>query len=182
MRISQYQTSNLPEVSDPEAVYAQITRRDYDRYMRDFRPFEERLLESRNDTSLVDRARDDSANQSRLAAGVRQRNLERYGGSGLSAAQLQEQERAQQRSQSLGTVGALNNSRLAQREINQSTLADLINIGQGVNRSSLSNMSNAASMANQRYNAYKNAKAQHSSQMMGMGGQLGAALLTAFMI
>ena len=74
-RISQYQTSNLPEVSDPEAVYAQITRRDYDRYMRDFRPFEERLLEARNDTSLVDRARDDSATQSRLAAGVRQRKI-----------------------------------------------------------------------------------------------------------
>jgi len=181
-RISQYQTSNLPQVSDPEAVYAAITRRDYDRYMRDFRPFEERLLEARNDTSLIDRARSDSANQARIAAGVRQRNLERYGGAGLSAAQLQEQERAQQRAQSLGTVGAINNARLAQREINQSTLADLINIGQGVNRSALSNMGNAASMANQRYNAYKNAKAQHSAQMMGIGGQLGSALLAAFMI
>jgi len=182
MRISQYQTSNLPEVSDPEAVYAAITRRDYDRYMRDFRPFEERLLATRNDTSLIDSAREDSANQARIAQGIRQRNLERYGGAGLSAAQLQEQERAQQRAQSLGTVGAINNARLAQREVNQSTLADLINIGQGVNRSALSNLSSSASMANQRYNAYKNARAQYSSQMIGIGGQLGSALLAAFMI
>jgi hypothetical protein len=87
-----------------------------------------------------------------------------------------------QRGGSLASVGSLNNARLAQREINQSTLADLINIGQGLNRNALSQMNTAAGLQSQRQQAYKNAKAQHSAQMIGMGGQLGSALLAAFMI
>jgi hypothetical protein len=43
-------------------------------------------------------------------------------------------------------------------------------------------MNTAAGLQSQRQQAYKNAKAQHSAQMIGMGGQLGSALLAAFMI
>ena len=43
-------------------------------------------------------------------------------------------------------------------------------------------MNQAAQMQSARYNAYKNAKAQHSANMIGFGGQLGSALLTAFLI
>ena len=43
-------------------------------------------------------------------------------------------------------------------------------------------MNQAAQMQSNRYNAYKNAKAQHSENMIGMGGQVGSALLAAFLI
>jgi len=172
--------SNLPEVSDPEKVYADITRQDYENYLRDFRGFEERLIAAREDTSLIDRAREDAIKQTQIARGVQQRNIERYGGAGLSAMQRQEQERALQRGGQLNLAGGLNTALIQQREINQQTLADLINIGQGVNRSSLQGLGDASSMAANRQAAYKNAKAQHTSQMMGMGAQLGTAALLFF--
>ena len=173
---------SLKEVDDPQDLYAQMARDDYDRYIKDFRAFEEQLLAARDDTSLIDQAREDAVTQRRIAKETQQRNLERYGGAGLSAAQLQEQNRSLQRGANLASVGSINNARLAQREVNQATLADLINIGQGVNRNALGQMSQAAQMQSQRYNGYKNAKAQHSANMIGFGGQLGSALLTAFLI
>tara|TARA_B100000212_G_scaffold81205_1_gene58227 strand:+ start:126 stop:698 length:573 start_codon:yes stop_codon:yes gene_type:complete len=172
----------LGNVDDPQSIYAQMARDDYDRYIQDFRDFEEQLLAARNDTSLIDRAREDAVTQRRIAKETQKRNLERYGGAGLSPAQLQEQNRSLQRGANLASVGSINNSRLAQREINQATLADLINIGQGINRNALGQMNEAAQMQSARYNAYKNAKASHSANMIGFGGQLGSALLTAFMI
>jgi len=172
----------LKDVDDPQDLYAQMTRDDYDQYLKDFRPFEEQLLKARNDTSLIDQARKDVQTQSRIASEVAARNTERYGGAGLSNAQRQQQQRTLQRGTSLAAVGSINNARVMQREVNQATLADLINIGQGVNRNALSQMNTAANLQSQRYNAYKNAKAQHSSQMIGFGSQLGSALLTAFLI
>jgi len=182
MAIQQYQTSNLASVTDPQSVYSDMARDDYDNYIRDFRAFEEELIKARNDTSLVDQAREDSARQAEIARGVQSRNLERYGGAGLSNVQRQEQNRAMQRGSNLATVGGLNNARIMQREVNQSTLADLINIGQGLNRNALSQLNTAAGLQSQRQQAYKNAKAQHSSNMIGMGGTLGSALLAAWMI
>jgi len=76
----------------------------------------------------------------------------------------------------------LNNARIAQDQINRSTLADLINIGQGVNRSSLSGLGDASAMAANKRNAYNSAKAAHKSQMIGLGGSLASAALLAFAI
>ena len=174
--------NTLADVNDPQELYGQMARDDYDNYISDFRGFEETLLRARDDTSLIDSARRDAKVQERISREMQARNVERYGGAGLSNAQRQEQARALQRGASLATVGGINNARLAQREINQSTLADLINIGQGINRNALSQMSDAAQMQSNRYNAYKNAKAQHSAQMIGLGGQVGSALLAAFLI
>jgi len=173
---------DLKDVNDPQDVYAGMARDDYDSYISDFRGFEEQLLKARNDTSLIDRARKDATTNTKMNKEISARNRERYGGAGMSNAQLQEQERTVQRQSSLASVGSINNARLAQREVNQATLSDLINIGQGVNRNALSQMNQAAQMQSNRYNAYKNAKAQHSANMIGMGGQVGSALLAAFLI
>lgn len=182
MAYQNYQTSNLTSVTDPQSVYSDMARDDYDRYLKDFRAFEEELIKARDDTSLIDKSREDAALQARIAKGVSDRNRERYGGAGLSAAQIQEQNRAMQRGSNLAAVGGINNARVMQREVNQSTLADLINIGQGLNRNALSQLNTAAGLQSQREQAYKNAKAQHSANMIGMGGQLGSALLAAFLI
>jgi hypothetical protein len=178
-----YSTSTLPSVNDPEKAFADITRQDYESYIQDYRGFEQSLIDkAKNDTSLIDRAPEDAAKQSEIAAGVQQRNLSRYGGAGLSVAQRQQQQVANQRQGQLGLAAGLNTARTAQRDINQSTLADLINIGQGVNRSSLSSMGTASQNAAAKASAYKNAKASHTSQMIGMGSSLAATAIMAFAI
>ena len=175
-------TSNLPVVDDPEKAFADITRQDYENYMKDYSGFEQQLIDARNDTSLVDRAPEDAAKQSQIAQGVQDRNISRYGGAGLSVAQRQQQQAANHRQGQLGLAGGLNTARIAQKDINQSTLADLINIGQGVNRSSLAGMGTASGNAAAKASAYKNAKAQHSSNMVGMGASLASAAIMAFAI
>jgi len=175
-------TSNLPVVDDPEKVYADMSRQDFDNYLKDYRGFEEKLIASRNDTSLVDRAPGDIAKQNEIAAGMQQRNISRYGGAGLSIAQRQQQQAGLQRQGQLGLAGGLNTSRIAQREVNQRTLSELINIGQGVNRTANQGLATASQNSAQKAAAYKNAKAAHSSQMMGMGAQIGSLALMAFAI
>ena len=175
-------TSNLPVVEDPEKVYADMSRQDFDNYLKDYRGFEQKLIDSRNDTSLVDRAPGDIAKQNEIAAGMQQRNISRYGGAGLSIAQRQQQQAGLQRQGQLGLAGGLNTSRIAQREVNQRTLSELINIGQGVNRTANQGLATASQNSAQKAAAYKNAKAAHSSQMMGMGAQIGSLALMAFAI
>lgn len=175
-------TSNLPVVDDPEKAFADITRQDYENYVKNYRQFENELIAAKDDTSLIDRAPEDAAKQAEIARGVQERNISRYGGAGLSIAQRQEQQRALQRQGQLGLAGGLNTARVAQRDINQTTLADLINIGQGVNRSSLSSMGTASQNAAAKASAYKNAKAAHTSQMIGMGSSLAATAIMAFAI
>lgn len=168
--------SNLPSVSDPEATFAQITRQDYMDYINNFRGFEENLLGLTEDDSLRERAVADQQTQNRIAQEVQQRNIERYGGAGLSNAQRQEQQRTLQRGGQLGVVNTSNNARVQQRQINNALLNELIGIGQGVNQSSLSGLGDASAMAAQRAAAYKNAKAQHHSNMVGLGGAVIGAL------
>lgn len=168
--------STLPSVSDPEATFAQITRQDYMDYINNFRDFEENLLGLTEDDSLRERAVADQQTQNRIAQEVQQRNIERYGGAGLSNAQRQEQQRTLQRGGQLGVVNTSNNARVQQRQINNALLNELIGIGQGVNQSSLSGLGDASAMAAQRAAAYKNAKAQHHSNMVGLGGAVIGAI------
>jgi len=177
-----FSTSTLPSVDDPEKTFANITRQDYESYLQDFSGFEKELIEARNDTSLVDRAPEDAAKQTEIARGVQERNISRYGGAGLSVAQRQQQQVANQRQGQLGLAGGLNTARIAQKDINQRTLADLINIGQGVNRSSIEGLGTASANAASKAAAYKNAKAQHTSNMVGMGSSLASAAILAFTI
>jgi len=177
-----FSTSTLPSVDDPEKTFANITRQDYESYLQDFSGFEKELIEARNDTSLVDRAPEDAAKQTEIARGVQERNISRYGGAGLSVAQRQQQQVANQRQGQLGLAGGLNTARIAQKDINQRTLADLINIGQGVNRSSIEGLGTASANAASKAAAYKNAKAQHTSNMVGMGSSLASAAILAFAI
>ena len=170
--------STLPSVTNPEDTFAQITRQDYMDFIDNFRDFEEKLLKATDDTSLMDKAREDQVRQNQIAQQIQQRNIERYGGAGLSNAQRQQQQRNLQLGGQLGLTNSLNNARIQQREINNATLNELIGIGQGVNQSSLSGLGDASAMAAQRAAAYKNAKAQHHSNMVGLGGSILGAIFS----
>lgn len=169
----------LPNVSDPEKAYAEITRGEFQDYLRDFRPFELDLIEkARTDTSLIDQARTDVEAAQGLASGIANRNVSRYGGQ-LTPAQQQQQQAQLQRANTLGGIQSISDARIAQREANQALMGDLINIGQGVNRSSLQQLGSAAGDANARNRAYENAKAQSKAQTAQTVGTLGSAAILA---
>tara|TARA_R100001163_G_C5066592_1_gene205124 strand:+ start:4050 stop:4685 length:636 start_codon:yes stop_codon:yes gene_type:complete len=173
----------LPVVDDPEKTFAAITRGEYEDYVRDYRDFEKEQIEkATTDTSLIDSAREDATTANRLAGQVAERNLSRYGAN-LTPAQRRQQQRGLQRASTLGSIQALSDARIAQREANQALLSDLINIGQDLNRSSQSQLGSAAGDANQRKQAYDQAKAQSKAQTYSMAGSLASsAIIAAFLI
>lgn len=174
---SQYYGASLPEVKDPDKEMANITRQQYLDFVNNYGRFEDQLIDkAQTDTSLIDQAREDAPQAAALTRGIQQRNLSRYGGS-LTAAQQQQMQGSLQRGNTLGSIQAVNDARIAQREANTSLLADLINIGQGVNRASLDQMGNAAQDATARKNAYQQAKASSKAQTYSTIGQIGSAAI-----
>jgi hypothetical protein len=166
-----YSASSLPAVTDPDKAFADVGLRQHQFLVREFRPFEEALIESVNDTSLVDAVPEEVEEQARISQEIDERNRSRYGYN-RTAVEQQEVAREADRTKNIGLAGGLNNARLAQRERNHNLLAQLVNIGQGLNRASLGQMGAAADMAVGRRNAYTQAKAQSKAQKWGFLGSL----------
>ena len=160
-----YSGMSLPAVSNPDQAMADITREDYLRLRRNFDQFEQSLInKAKTDTSLIDQAREDAATTQTLTAGIAERNRERYGAN-LSPVQIQQRGVSNQLGSTLGTVNAVNNARLAQADQNQALLGDLINIGQGLNRSSLNQLGIAAQGEVQRKTNTHKTKPQRKQQI-----------------
>jgi len=172
--------TNLPTVSDPEQAYAAITRGEYLDYVQNFRDFENQLIQqARTDTSLIDQAREDAGMAAALTSGVASRNAARYGAN-LTPAQLQQRDLRLQRANTLGAIQSVNDARLAQREANTQLMSDLINIGQGVNRSSQNQLGASAQNFRNLQNSYTQAKAASKAQTYQTIGSLGAMAIMAF--
>lgn len=176
--------NGLPTVADPRQTYAGITRDEYLNYKQQYGSFEKDLIEkAKNDTSLIDQAKADSVSGAtpRLMQAVSERNASRYGAA-LTPAQLQQQAAARQRGTTLGSVQSINDARIAQGEANTALMSDLINIGQGVNRSSQSQLGSAASDAQARENAYNQARSAAKAQTMSTVGNLASSAIIAWAI
>tara|TARA_B100000900_G_C20501982_1_gene684162 strand:- start:195 stop:770 length:576 start_codon:yes stop_codon:yes gene_type:complete len=168
----------LQRVQDPDKAFAQILRQDYNDYIGNFRQYEQQLLGMLDDTTLVDRTRENTARQNQIAAEIQERNLDRYGGAGMSPAQRQAQQRSAQLAGQRSLAGNVNNARVRQREINQALTREIIGIGQGVNARALSGLATGAANEVARQGAYKNARSQYRGGLMGAG----ASILAAFSI
>ena len=167
-------TNGLTPVNDPEKALSDISLAQYQEYIQNFQQFELDMLDrAQNDTSLIDQAYEDAPKTAEISQGIQQRNLSRYGQQ-LTPVQQQEMQRANQRGSALGLINSVANARIAQRESNQALMSDLINIGQGLNRSSLSQLGTSAQNQNQREQAYRNAQAQERTQNIGALGGLAA--------
>ena len=97
----------------------------------------------------------------------------------LTPAQQREMQRNINRGTTLGGIQSVADARIAQRDANQKLLADLINIGQGVNRTSLQQLGSAAADATQRKNAYTQARASYKANKYSTIGGLGAMAIMA---
>jgi len=169
----------IPTVSDPQQVMADITRQQYLDYINNYGQFEEDLInKAQNDTSLIDQAREDVSLTQGIAQGIADRNASRYG-TYVTPAMREQQQRTLQRQNTLGGINQINNAKLAQRQANMGLLGDLINIGQGINRSALDQMGSAAADAANRNAAYQNAKAASKAQTYSTIGSLGAMAIFA---
>lgn len=175
----EFARAGLGWVSNPEEAYAEMTRQDYMDYQHDFKDMELALIEqSRTDTSLIDQAREDVPMAASLTSGIASRNAQRYGAS-LTPAQLSEQDRQLQLGNTLGGINAVSNARIAQRDANTGLRADLINIGQDVNRSSLQQMGASAQNFRNLQNQYQSAKSQSRAQTYGTIASLASTAIFA---
>lgn len=172
----------VPNVADPEKAFANLTRQEYLDYVQNYRGFEEGLIKKAlTDRSLIDQARTDVGAASALTRGVAQRMSQRYGVN-LTPDQLQQRDNRLQRANVLGGVQAVNDAKVAQRESNLGLLSELINIGQGVNRSAQSQLGSAAADANARNSAYRAARAQSRANTYSTLGSLASAAIIGFAI
>ena len=169
--------SQLPGVADPDKAFAGITRQEYIDYITNYRDFEEDLIErATTDTSLIDQAREDAPMAAQLSADIAARNRQRYGTT-LTPAQMQAMQGSLQRASTLGGIQAVEDAKISQREANQRLLSDLINIGQGVNRASQSQMGQAAADASARRRAYEQARSASKAQTMATVGSLASTAI-----
>lgn len=165
---------------DAAAVYANITRQQYDDFYKDFGQLENDLItRSQTDTSLVDQAKKDAPKAAVISKSVAERNANRYG-IGLLPDQIKAQEASTGRAGALGYSDAVNNARVAQKDVNDSLLSKIVDIGAGVNSSALGQLGSAASDATARKNAYKQAQASSQASTYSTLGTLGAAAILAF--
>jgi hypothetical protein len=181
-KYSDWSTSNLPAVNDPSQAYANIIKGESADYMKDYGAFEEALIAARKDTSLIDAVPEQIETQTRLSGEIAERNRARYGYT-RTAAEQSEAGRSLQRQGNLGLAGGLTNARIAQKEQNYQTMAGLINIGADSYSQNINALSSASAGHVERMNAYKMAKAQHKSNMIGTVASLGsAAIMGAFFL
>lgn len=97
----------------------------------------------------------------------------------MTPAQLRSIDRNIERGTTLGGIQSVADARIAQNEANTALMSDLINIGQGLNRSSQQQLGNAAADASARRQAYDQAKAANKAQTYSTIGQLGAMAIFA---
>lgn len=162
-----------------DTIFAGITREQYDSFIKDFEPLENQLIaRSKTDTSLVDQARKDAPKAAAIQQGVADRNARRYG-IGLLPDQIMAQKDATERATSLGTTNAVNNARIAQKDLNEGLQDNLIDIGNGVQSGAFSALGSAASDATQRKNAYTQAKASSQASTYQAIGTLASAAIFA---
>lgn len=169
---------DLPEgASGADIDLAKQTQMEYENYLKNYRPEELKLIEkAKTDDSLIRQAVEDSQTATPLMQGIADRQASRYGAN-LTPMQMQQQSLDLQRGNLLGGIQGIRDARVAQKDQNRALMGDLINIGQGVNRSALSQMSTAAKNQVDRDNANSAMRAQRRAQNMQMFGTAAMALM-----
>lgn len=163
---------------------ARISRDEFDRYIKDFRPLENKAVASLDESS-VGAAMDDSQTDAVRARGSLERMRSRYG-VGTDASQVAGEARQNALSGALGTVTAGNQAQLADRDNTKNTLAGLLNQGQSLRQQAVGGFGSAAQMEASRSSANmanENAYTQQKAQAKSQNYQSAAALAgTAAMI
>ena len=170
-----FDADRLPEVADPDKLFAEEAKKDYELEVGLTREFEKDLVKKTKDQALIDTALDDIAVQQNLAQGIVDRSRSRYGIATTGAFNL-EQRRAIDRGRVNIASDALNNARISQDEQNTALLNELSNISNTINKQITQMGSSAALQTTNMENSYKAAKSQHKSNKYGIIGSFIGAL------
>lgn len=161
-----------------------ISKEEFDRFLKDFRPTEEKLIASLGQ-STVDTSMKAAQSDAIRARQSLSRMRERYGTS-LGGAEATGETRQNALSGTLGAVGAGNTATLADRDNREQTLANLMNTGQIVRQQALGNWSSAAGSETARANtnsanqsAYKQQKAAAKQSNIATGVAAAATIAAA---
>lgn len=158
---------------DPTANLEGFMRSDYDNFMNEDAPFQDRLLkQAMEDTSIIDRAREIAPQEIEKQNQILKRNLERYGGGNLTPAQRKEMQRAQQRGGKLATANTINLARRNQMEVNNALRAQLLASFNKQKAAATGMLAQSGLAQVSRENAYRNAKASYRSNLFKIGGSL----------
>lgn len=151
-------------VSDEQAkqMGASVTREQFENYMNNFVPAENKLIGSLGEDNAEAAAGGAAADAQRSRASL-ERMRSRYG-TKLSGGQQQAEGRQSQNSQTLSTLGARNTGRQLDEDRDFNLRGTLLNIGNNLSSSATSGLAEGATNAQARENSYDRAKAQHSAQ------------------
>lgn len=162
-----------------DRIAGQVTRDQWNHYLKQFGPLESQLVNEVNSNDLVTSAVRDSAKQNAIAEQSFGRDVSRYGVN-MTGVQAKQMERMRSLGDAANNTYAINNTRLEQRDRNIALGGDLMQIGRGVAGQGMQGLGDAAGMASQRNAANAQAKAQAKAQSQSMMGSvlgLGASML-----
>lgn len=166
-------------VSDSEAnaMAASVSRGQFERYMEDFAPQEQKLIGSLGDTKAQDAAASSKANAVRSRAAL-DRMRQRYGTS-LTGGQQKAESNQDQRNTSLGALSAKNSGRQMDQDRAFNLKGTMLNIGNNLSSSASSGLTETAQGASARETAYDQAKDQHKAQQQQQAMSAAATIAMA---
>lgn len=141
---------------------ARISREEFDRYLKDFRPLEQKTIDSL-DSSTVGKSMDASQADAVQARASLERMRQRYGVD-TTPAQAAGEARQNALSGALSALSAGNTAAQFDKDNNRQTLAGLLNVGQGIRQQALGGFSSAAGMESSRNAANQQNQAAYAQQ------------------
>lgn len=167
--------------NDPEEALGALTRRDVARYDRLVVPAQQELVDSLQDTSIVEEAREVTEANPERSRQRAERNRRRYGlrSSGAVAAQA---ERQRELSQALDNDAIINDARIEQKTRNDGLRRTLIDIGRGVATNAQAGLGAAADSQAQREALNDQLSAQRKAQRRQTNTAIGTTILSAVLM
>jgi len=142
---------------------ANLTREDYEYRKSLLQPYEDMLMGLKDDTSIIDNARETVGTIATRGQDQTDRNMSRYGAQRVGAQALAADRNTQLAAANTGT-DILNNATIAQEEANQGVLGTLVSQGRRRQKNALAGLGDVASMESQRIAAGQAAQAQYRQQ------------------
>ena len=167
--------------NNAEELLSQISDSDRAEYEANYRPVNQRLIESVNSTELVDLAKERSGVND-AATAERQKRMSLRFGMGGSALDKSRSSYTSGLARGADADGLINDSRIDQYERNVGMRDQMIQLGRGIATSSTNSLSNAAAGENATRNANSNAAAQNTAQNMQMAGSVVSTAIMAAML
>ncbi len=166
---------------NPGRTMGQLVDRNIQRHRQDYEPIEDQLIQSLDDTSIIDAAQDrvsDNGLRNLATTNARNaRNAKRLGFRRTNS-DVTNSLFDMQRGQAKSNADTMNNARLNQFDRNRDLRNKLINVGRGVQDQSMDALSNASQLEANRKNAYDTAETARKNANL----QAGASIVTTAMM